>query len=313
MTALLHPAPTTAPTRLTLRTCVVCGAVSQPGECAGGCHEELLDVAPAADFDQLAAVRCRARAAAEAFRGVAAGLTGPEPAAPDCAAAYQSIQQRARTALLRFPPSTGDDDCLRVSVTPEPAWWCPDCGGIEAPQPCLEMCIWMPVDWVDAGVYRREHERAVTQRAIESRWRAFLRRLASVTPRKGQAVRCWSAFGAEARALLDAADAVSLADCCAGGLKEVNQMSGRQDAAAVSEAIEVKVARDDDCADEYEHGVVDGREWAEAFAPTSELREIVGDLSGEGDPHWRGFVAGTEEVLAEREAVLNQPHSGLGG
>ncbi len=278
MTTLLQPTPTTNPTRLTLRTCVTCGAVSEPGECADGCHESLLDLAPAADCDRLAGICRRAHSTAEAFRTVAAGLTGPEPSALECEAAYDAVRQRARAVLRRFPPTASNGEALPVSVTAEPAWWCPDCDGVEAPQPCLEMCIWMPVDWVDAAVYRRERERALAQQAIESDWRALLRRLASVTPRAGQAVRCWRAFGAEARALLKAGD---------------------------RDVVDGEIADGDGGDREYERGVWDGREWADGYATAAELRQLAGDLSGEGDPHWGGFVAGAEELLAEHEAALS--------
>ncbi len=215
------------------------------------------------------------------------------------------MQQQARTALRRFPRMTED---AGSAVAVEPAWMCADCGGVDAPKPCLEMCIWMPVDWVEGRVYRRERERALAQQTIESRWRALLRRLISVTPREGQAVRCWRAFRAEAQAMLGAADAVALADRRSGGPKEVNDVN-TQDRAGAPDATAVADAPSERGAAAYERGVLDGREWAGGYATAAELREIVGDFTGEGDPHWLGFVAGAEEILAEREVVLNQPRS----
>ncbi len=65
-------------------------------------------------------------------------------------------------------------------------------------------------------------------------------------------------------------------------------------------AARLKAAADE--AEEYRRGREDGIVWACDYATTGELRDLVENFEpGKGgdfdNPHWRGFVAGVEEVL----------------
>ena len=49
------------------------------------------------------------------------------------------------------------------------AWWCAECGGIDTPQPCLGVCVWRPIDWVNRSRYEQLRELAASERETERR------------------------------------------------------------------------------------------------------------------------------------------------
>jgi hypothetical protein len=62
--------------------------------------------------------------------------------------------------------------------------------------------------------------------------------------------------------------------------------------------------------EEYRRGRGDGLVWARDYATTAELRCLVESFHlGRGGAfdslHWRGFIAGAEEVLADVSPLLN--------
>ena len=81
-------------------------------------------------------------------------------------------------------------------------WRCQDCGGVDAPQPCIDVCIWGPADWVDAASYESQRSRAAVDREVEQSLAGLLRRFAFATPRDGQWERSWRAFQSQARLAL---------------------------------------------------------------------------------------------------------------
>jgi hypothetical protein len=78
-------------------------------------------------------------------------------------------------------------------------WRCPDCGGVDAPQPCIGVCIWRPAEWIDAACYERERSRAAADRRAGQSLAGLLGRLAFATPRPGQWKRSLRALQAQAR------------------------------------------------------------------------------------------------------------------
>ena len=55
--------------------------------------------------------------------------------------------------------------------------------------------------------------------------------------------------------------------------------------------------------EEYRRGHGDGIAWAQGYATLDELRDFVAAADATDDtPHWRGFVAGAEEILEEVRA-----------
>ena len=81
-------------------------------------------------------------------------------------------------------------------------WRCPDCGGLEATQPCIGVCIWRPLEWVEAGAFEKERARALQNIELEGSLFGLLTRLANVRPRDDEWERNARAFQAQARHIL---------------------------------------------------------------------------------------------------------------
>jgi len=179
-------------------TCIGCGAISQPGTCDRSCAEQKLELVPAGSHDRPTALAANAPIGAEAFRAITEELAARQPGPDECEAAYRSVQEAARLCLRRYPEINAKN--LDRDEPPElaTAWWCPRCGGIDAPQPCLGICIWRNVEWVNATLYQQQRARARADRDTELCLRLLLRRVASVTPRAGQWERGWHALEAQA-------------------------------------------------------------------------------------------------------------------
>jgi hypothetical protein len=172
------------------------------GTCDGACGERKLELVPAVQYDVLAALGSSVRVRSEAFVAVAEELASHPPGAAECEAAYRSLQDAARITLRRHPEIDAHhvdwDEPVEIATT----WWCAVCGGIDAPQPCLGICVWRPVEWVNSTRYSEERACALAQLDTERRLRRLLRRIAFVTPRAGQWERCWRLLEAHARATL---------------------------------------------------------------------------------------------------------------
>ena len=176
-------------------TCIGCGAMSRPGACELGCGEERkLELVDAHVCDELEEAAAAARVRCIALQAVTRRLAEDEPA--DWEAAYHSVQAEARVALREHPaPQAAPDEPAHVATT----WWCPRCGGIDAPQPCIGVCVWRPVEWVRAERYAAARTRADAARESERRLRSVLRTVATVTPRAGQGGQSWRALEGQAR------------------------------------------------------------------------------------------------------------------
>jgi hypothetical protein len=86
------------------------------------------------------------------------------------------------------------DDAARPVVAT--TWWCPACDRIEAPQPCIGVCVRRPEPMVASEMYDSVDAEAV---AAAERARPLLRALrlaATVTPRDGRYAETWAALAA---------------------------------------------------------------------------------------------------------------------
>ena len=83
------------PERVTVPTCIGCGAMARWGTCDAACSEHRLELVSAAEFDALEAGRSAVRARVGACRPVAETLAGTEPGPDGWHAAYRA-SQRAR-------------------------------------------------------------------------------------------------------------------------------------------------------------------------------------------------------------------------
>ncbi len=191
------------PRRLSIPGCIGCGAMRQYESCEGACRERRLELVSGGDYDELTAAAAACRVRIEGLWAVVGELTGREPVPGEWRVAYQALQQSARTALRRFRPADGGrDDELRSPAETVIVWQCQDCGGVDAPKECIDVCIWGPADWVDAASYESERSQAAVDREVEQSLAGLLRRFAFATPRDGQWERSWRAFQLQARLAL---------------------------------------------------------------------------------------------------------------
>jgi hypothetical protein len=173
------------------------------GTCQGGCREERLDLVGADAFDEVEAELVRSRAAIAAFRQIAQELARSTKPADGWELAYRRLQNGAREALRAHPkPGEAADQPAREVTT----WFCPSCGGLEAPQPCLGICVWRPIEWVTREAWQAAKETDRTERETEASLRGLLRRLAFTTPRKNHWAAGWEALSSAAHQALAAFD-----------------------------------------------------------------------------------------------------------
>jgi hypothetical protein len=177
--------------RLTVPTCVGCGAMGELGTCATGCREQRLELVRGAAYDEVVATRRRLEAQRDALRAVIDELVFEVPDDGDDERAYRWAQRQARSALREHPPDPAVHAVADEPTASATVWWCPECNAVDAPQPCLGICVWRPVEWVERGRYDEERELTLSARAGVERLRLVLRRLATVTPREGEWERGW--------------------------------------------------------------------------------------------------------------------------
>lgn len=187
------------PERLTVPTCFGCGAMQVVGTCETGCSEQRLELVRADPYDAVRRLASAARTRADALARVAEELATCRPAEAELQTAYGSLRDKARDTLRRYPEAEGAEIDLARPAEPATTWWCAECGGIDAPQPCLGICVWRPVEWVDRALYENERERAILEREAERRLARLLNWLVFATPRPEQWERNWRALQAEAR------------------------------------------------------------------------------------------------------------------
>jgi hypothetical protein len=173
--------------------------MSQLGTCERGCSENKLELVDAVDHDAVTALASAARTRVDAYLTVTEELATRRPGPQEYEIAYHSLQESARAVLQLYP----DDDPRGMPDPDEPAarattWWCEQCGGIDAPQPCLGICIWRPIEWVGAELYDDQRAQALALRDNELRLRALMRRLVSITPRERHWKLGWRVVQAQA-------------------------------------------------------------------------------------------------------------------
>ena len=185
------------PERITALTCIGCGALTIPRTCPGGCCDERrLALIGAADYEL---ARQRAEQAARDVRQLRTALeeylVSDER---DSATAFPAARERARSTLRDLSRSSDfADDADHIEALT--GWWCPRCGGIEAPQPCIGVCIRRPAQWVAFESYEYERDRSHELVRRRRRLRDALREVAFVTPRTGREILTVRALSARAR------------------------------------------------------------------------------------------------------------------
>jgi hypothetical protein len=144
------------PDRVTVLTCIGCGAMGREERCDGECSEHKLLLLSAVDYDVLLgaahAARIRSARLASTVREVADAHA--QPGAPrDALLRLPDVARRARGDGGRHarPP----DGSPPATVT---GWWCAECGNVDLPQPCIGVWVWRPADWVGLALYERQSD-----------------------------------------------------------------------------------------------------------------------------------------------------------
>ena len=190
------------PVRLSISTCVGCGAMREFASCERMCRERKLELVSGGDYDELLAAAEACRVRVRGLLRLVEELAAATPRAAECMGLYESFRRRARQALREAAPPLGDEVArARAAAETQVVWRCPECGGLESPQPCIGVCIWRPTEWVRADAFDAERAQGLRDMEFEQSLRDFLARLARVTPREGEWERNWSAFQVEARRL----------------------------------------------------------------------------------------------------------------
>ncbi len=169
-----------------VQVCIGCGAVETPQPCLGTCVDRRLELVPASDHEAVLAEAEALGALRELVRELRESRGGEE--------VYRPLQARARALLHAYRPAAEDPDARLTT------WACDSCGRIEAPQPCIGVCIRQPARMVEAGVYDAALARLRGLRREAEPLLPLARRLAWATPRTGQWERGLDALAAEARA-----------------------------------------------------------------------------------------------------------------
>lgn len=198
---------------LTVATCIGCGRRNRPGECPEGCPDTPLDLVDAAALQALGAATEAGESRIAALRELAETVAG------DASVGWQALQDRARAALRLPAPDLPDVEIIQ-------AWGCPRCGRIDAPQPCLGVCVFKPRTVADVREYRQLAPRAEqvvdTDRALSG----VARLIATVTPRAGREQATIAAARARARHALDKAPTACNTDAAGRG---TTRMGARHD------------------------------------------------------------------------------------
>ena len=171
--------------------------------CPGICRERKLELVSRDAYDEVAAAAAASRIRIGRLLPVVDELAGADPRRADWRRHYESAQERGRIALRAVKQQThgalnGEPGSAETTVV----WRCPDCGGLDASEPCIGVCIWRPLEWVEAAAFATERAQALRDLELERSLFDLVARFARVTPRDGEWERNWRAFQRQARIVL---------------------------------------------------------------------------------------------------------------
>jgi hypothetical protein len=175
---------------LEVSTCIACGARSRWAACPDGCDDVALDLVDVTEVERAAAAVEGLHARIAALRPVVEALAGDED--EDWAA----LREHARAALhVTAPPVPHDAEIVA-------AWGCPRCGRVDAPQPCLGVCVRRPVLMTGAARLRELLTAAADAEAVGVGLSRVVALAARVSPRAGHQDATRAAMRERARAAL---------------------------------------------------------------------------------------------------------------
>lgn len=169
--------------------CIGCGRVDAPQLCPQGCDERAVDLVFGDALDAALAELADAVDGVRALRGLVLRSVSAE-------VTPRAVQAEARSVLRVVKASSAGQVGTGDGVIRFTAWVCGRCGWMEAPQPCLGVCVFRPVWLVAAQEY--DTVRSDCLRAVRrlGELTALVGQLAWVTPRAGEweeSRRVWEA------------------------------------------------------------------------------------------------------------------------
>jgi hypothetical protein len=171
--------------------------------CAGTCTERKLELVSGGEYDELATASAACRIRIRELLPVVEEFASAEPRRADWRGLYESVRERGRLVLRAAgQPTREASDPAAWPAETTVVWRCPDCGGLDAAQPCIGVCIWRPLEWVEAGAFGTERAQALRDIELERSLFDLVSRFARVTPRDGEWERNWCAFQGQARVVL---------------------------------------------------------------------------------------------------------------
>jgi hypothetical protein len=188
------------PDRVTVLTCIGCGAMGREQRCDGDCSEHKLVLVSAVDHEEMLRAAAAGRARAARLISAVRPFADAHARSQDPCDALLELRDGARRALRdsgRAEPRTDWDSPATVT-----GWRCAQCGNVDMPQPCIGVCVWRPADWVSFALYERQLRLAEPDLLAARSLSGFLARAATVTPRAGEWQRNLDAFRTQARAVL---------------------------------------------------------------------------------------------------------------
>jgi hypothetical protein len=171
--------------------------------CPRTCRESKLELISGGEYDEVttAAAACRIRI--DELMPVVEELASADTGHADCRGLYESARKRGRAVLQAAgKPARDGSHGEAWSAETTVVWRCPDCGGLEATQLCIGICVWRPLEWVEAGAFATERAQALRDIELERSLFDLVSRFARVNPRNGEWERNWRAFQGQARMVL---------------------------------------------------------------------------------------------------------------
>ncbi len=183
----------TLPDRVTVLTCIGCGAMGRQEQCVT-CSEHKLELVRTTDYEQLLSAAHDARRRAARLAPLVREYVALTPEGLGDGDG-ERLRDMARQAVADAPAAAAAEE-----DPPEPVvgWWCAECGNVDMPQPCIGVCVWEPAEWVNFSLYERQRRLAEPWTRAQRALRDFLGRARSVRPRAGHEIRHWEALREQA-------------------------------------------------------------------------------------------------------------------
>ena len=162
--------------------CIACGRIDRFADCTGDCRDRRLDLVRADDLESVASALSAARESKGRLAGPLAGLREEQRSEVEAEAAYRRLRDEARRALDGL---ANLDETQPGRAPVAETWRCMTCGRIEAPQPCLGICVKHPVAMIEGSDYEAVRTELLDVLDELRRNAALLRQLVFVTPRPG--------------------------------------------------------------------------------------------------------------------------------